>query len=115
MTPRDLVARWRSEADVLRRRGGESLAASLESCAQELEAWAREHELEALTLEQAAAESGLSYSALQHAVSEGRIRNAGSKHKPRVQRGDLPRRKVGQICYSDNQQLADKVLAARRK
>jgi len=110
--PSGLVARWRSDADVLRRRGGESLAATLESCAQDLEAWALAWELEALTLDQAAAESGYSYSALQHMVAAKRLRNAGTPHRPRIRRADLPRKAVP---MSTGPQLADKVLAARRQ
>src|SRR6266571_7269591 len=51
-----------------------------------------ERELEALTLEQAERESGYSYSALQKMVATGRLRNVGAPHRPRVQRGDLPKK-----------------------
>src|SRR6266516_813092 len=91
--PSGVVARWRAEADVLRRRGAEALAVSLESCAQERERWAQEYALEALTLDQAAAESGYSYSALQHMVADGKVKNAATPgHRPRIRRSDLPRK-----------------------
>ena len=92
MTLSDLAGRWRAEAAVLRRRGAEQHAAVLESCAADLEASARERDLEALTLEQAERESGYSYSALQKMVAAGRLRNAGEPHRPRVRRGDLPKK-----------------------
>jgi len=107
-----LVARWRAEAEVLRRRGAESLAALLAGCADELAEWAKAHELEALTLEQAAVESGYSYSALQHMVAERRIKNAGTQHRPRIRRNDLPR-KVQTCANPPGPQLADRVLRAR--
>src|SRR2546427_10423430 len=97
--PTALVARWRAEAEVLRRRGAESLATCLVGCADELAEWAKQHALEALTLEQAAAESGYSYSALQHRLADGSLKNAGTQHRPRIRRADLPRKvqtKTGQ-------------------
>jgi hypothetical protein len=97
---------------VLRHRGAEALGASLESCAAELEVWARAWALEALTLEQAAAESGYSYSALQHLVAAKRIPNAGSARRPRIARKDLPRKPSGSAV---GQGLADRVLAARQR
>ena len=111
--PSELVARWRAEADVLRRRGAEPLAVGLESCAVELEVWAKQHALEALTLAQAAAESGYSYSALQHLVADGKVKNAGTPHRPRIRRSDLPRR-VQTAANAPVVQLADRVLRARQ-
>jgi len=113
--PSALVTRWRAEAEVLRRRGAEPLAVGLESCAAELEQWAKEHALEALTLEQAVAESGYSYSALQHMVAEGKIKNAAKPgHRPRIRRADLPR-KVQTSASAPVVQLADRVLRARQR
>ncbi len=110
--PGDLVARWRAEADVLRRRGAEPLAVSLESCAKDLEQWSQAHALELLTLEQAVTESGYSYSALQHMVADGKIRNAGKPgHRPRIRRADLPRKL--QPSGKPRLELAERVLAAR--
>lgn len=111
-SPAALAASWRADAGVLRHRGAEPLAASLESCAAELETWARAWELEALTLEQASVESGYSYSALQHMVAERRIKNVGTRHRPRIARHDLPRKaNVAPV----GQGLADRVLAARQR
>ena len=110
--PGGLATRWRADAGVLRHRGAEALAASLESCAVELEQWARAWELEALTLGQAATESGYSYSTLQHLVAAKRIRNAGSVRRPRIARKDLPRKSS---VAAAGQGLADRVLAARHR
>ena len=110
MGPGILVARWRAEAEVLRRRGAESLATSLESCATELKEWAQRHQLELLTLEQASTESGYSYSALQHAVAEKRIENAGTPHRPRIRRADLPRKVQ---TDAPRLQLSERVMRAR--
>src|SRR2546425_10869637 len=95
-----------------RHRGAEALAACLESCATELEVWARAWELEQLTLSQAAAESGYSYSTVQHLVAAKRIRNAGSARRPRIARKDLPRKPS---LATVEQGLADRVLAARHR
>jgi hypothetical protein len=87
-----LLERWRAEAEILRRRGAQSQADALLSCAVELEEFERACALEALSLEQASAESGFSYSALQKMLAEGELPNAGRKGKPLVRRGDLPRK-----------------------
>ena len=112
MTLNDLAARWRAEAAVLRRRGAEPQAAVLESSAADLEAWAQEHDLEALALEQAERESGYSYSALQKMVATGRLLNVGEPHRPRVRRGDLPKkaRPVSPVAAADGPDLANTVL-----
>jgi len=83
---------WRHEAAVLRRRGAAGQAEALESCAAELEAWESQRALEALTLEEAERESGYSYSAIEKMVRRGEIENVGEKGRPRVRRGDLPRK-----------------------
>jgi hypothetical protein len=87
-----LTARWRDEATLLRRRGAEAQAALLESCADDLEAANREADLEALTLQEAAQESGYSVDHLGRLVREGRIPNAGQGWGPRIRRCDLPRK-----------------------
>jgi len=83
---------WRHEAAVLRRRGAAGQAEALESCADELEAWERQRALEGLTLEEAERESGYTYSALEKMVRRGELENVGEKGRPRVRRGDLPRK-----------------------
>lgn len=92
VSPHALPVKWRAEADAYKRDGVPGHAALLRRVAEELEAAWREHELEALTLEQAAEESGYSYSALQKKIASGELPNAGSKHRPRVRRRDLPKK-----------------------
>src|SRR5229473_7298582 len=96
-----LRTRWRTEAEILHRRGADEQAAVLESCASELEQESRLFSLEALRLGQAEEESGFSYSALEKMVRSGRIPNAGSPGQPRVRRGDLPK-KPGAAGQSSN-------------
>ena len=83
---------WLAEAEVLRRRGAATLADVLTACAQELKQAVFQRELELVNLEQASAESGFSYSALEKMVRSGRLPNAGQKGRPLVRRGDLPRK-----------------------
>ena len=91
-SPTTLSSRWRTLAGQMRSLGAVAQATTLEHCADELEETWREWELEALTLEEAAAESGYSYSSLQKRVSAGEIPNVGEPRKPRVRRQDLPRK-----------------------
>ena len=84
----DLAARWRDDADRFRRLGQEAPAAMAKAYANELEERLRAWQLEALTLEEAAEESGFAYSTLQQKVSAGEIPNAGERGRPRVRRRD---------------------------
>lgn len=105
---RDLVTQWREDAARLAKWGASAQAEVLERCASDLEVWEREHALEALTLEEAVAESGYTYSAIEKAVRHGRLANVGTKGRPRVRRADLPK-KGGTVGPG----LADAILAAR--
>ncbi len=87
-----LCERWRDEAATLRRRGAEAQACVLEQCAEELEAGVREAELEALTLQEAAVESGYSTDHLGRLVREGKVQNVGKPNAPRIRRCNLPRK-----------------------
>lgn len=111
-----LAAEWREQAAILRRRGAEGNAEALESCAADLEVRLRAWQLEALTLEQAVHESGLSYSALQKQLARGEVENAGTKGSPRIRRCDLPR-KAGRSGINavslGGPDLAAEVLASR--
>jgi hypothetical protein len=83
---------WRARAKMLRSYGAEAAAKTLEACACELEldfeAWLDEP----LTLDEASAESGYSYSSLQKRVSNDELPNAGDKGTPRVRRRHLPQK-----------------------
>ncbi len=83
-----------------------------ESYAQELETALRECELEELTLQGAADESGYSYSAIQKKVADGELQNVGDKNRPRVRRGDLPR-KGRRPKPKGEPDLAGRILAHR--
>lgn len=87
-----LLLRWREEASLLRRRGQESLAALAESYAEELEVALQTMGTESLELEVAARESGYSTQHLSRLIRRGRLVNAGTDHRPRILRRDLPRK-----------------------
>jgi hypothetical protein len=86
----DLAARWHDQADTLDEWGDERGAAILRRAATELDAAAREHDDEALTIAQASEESGYSRDHLRALVAAGEIPNAGRKGSPRIRRGALP-------------------------
>lgn len=88
----DLATRWRADAEVLRRRAATLQADLLLSCAAELEAAMQEHALAELTLAEAERESGYTIRALQEQLSTGKLDNVGTKGRPRVLRGQLPRK-----------------------
>ena len=102
---------WRSEADVLDRRGAPNQAEVLRSCADELEAYERERNLELLTLDAAADATGYTRNALEKQIQRGDLRNYGKQGHPRVRRGELGR-KPG---HPDNDvdEWADELLVAR--
>ncbi len=90
-----LAGRWRSEAELLRRRGQEALAAMAESYADELEAAWEAWRNEELTVAQAAEESGYSKETLRRRVRTGDLpaeRGNGKKSHITVRRGDLPQK-----------------------
>lgn len=106
-----LVSEWRAEAKLLRRRGAIGRAVAAESYAAEVEERSREYQLEALTLQQAAAESGFSYSTLEKMLRTGDLENVGRKRAPRVRRGDLPRKPRRCRNAPENDGIAALVLA----
>ena len=92
MLPTDLASEWRQKAKEFHRFGADEQAMTLECCADDLEEWWRIWQTEPLTLEEAAEESGYSYSSLQKKVVDGEIPNIGKAGAPRVQRQHLPRK-----------------------
>jgi hypothetical protein len=89
---RDLVARWRSEAALLRRRGCGAPADLAEALAAELEDTLATRDSEPLTLRNAAAESGYSIGHLRRLIASRVLENQGKPRDPRIRRGDLPRK-----------------------
>ena len=101
----------RTEGAGLRHRGLSEMADVLESVAndheQVLDAWHTEE----LTLREAEAESGFSYSRLQQMKSL----NVGSTGSPRIRRCDLPRkpRRSGPKVIEGQPDLADEILRSK--
>jgi hypothetical protein len=91
MTPEVLIRAWRARADELEPYCPPA-AVAWRAAADDLERAWREAADEALTLSEAAAESGYSASRLRHMVADGAIPNAGRKGAPRLRRADLPRK-----------------------
>lgn len=92
MIPAGLPHEWRERAGLLRRYGAEAQAKTLEETAAELEAALTEAADVPLTLAEASRESGYSERRLRELVAEGKVPNAGERNRPRIRRGDLPRR-----------------------
>jgi hypothetical protein len=89
--PGVLPGKWRSRAQFLRDFGGTPEAVKLwETAAAEFEEWFEEFQGEALTLAQAAEESGLTIDYVGALVRQGKLANAGKKNAPRIRRADLP-------------------------
>ena len=86
----EIGEQFRAEAVRSRLWGQKSCALQFERCAAIADEVVRQWELELLTLDEAAQESGYSYSALEKGTRDGRIRNAGAKGSPRIHRRDLP-------------------------
>lgn len=103
-----LATSWRQKATTLREWSAAPQAEALERCAAELEATMREQALDELSLEQAVEVSGYTYSSLQKKVATGQLDNVGEPGRPRVRRGDLPR-KGGSLARG----IAEEVLARR--
>ena len=105
-SPALLAARWRTDADTLRRRGAPHHAEALVSCAEELEASCRERDETLLKLSEASRLSGYSSGHLGRMVRDGTIPNAGRPNAPRIRRKDLPR-KAGLPPYAKPVHIAD--------
>lgn len=110
MNPRTLSERWRAEAERYERDGAFAQAATLRRVSDDLESAFREHDLERLTVRQAAVESGYSEDHLRQLVRDGKIpddRPDGSQAEIHIRRCDLPRKPARALSPIDE-------LAARR-
>lgn len=92
MTLEALLARWRSDADVLRRRGSVGAADLLAGCARELEDAMRMTADQDLSLREAAGECGYSVAHLRRLIRCGQLSNVGSGGRVHVRRSELPRK-----------------------
>ena len=106
-----LPAAWRSRADQLERYAA-SAAEAFRTAAGELDAALRESENESLTLQEAARESGYSERRLRELLASRDIPNAGRKGRPRIRRGDVPRKAVRESGGFDPAAEARDVLRA---
>ncbi len=97
MNPRDLPQAWCELAEHLRELGAAGQACTFEHCAKKLEATLESYQTKALSLAEAARESGYSKDGLARLVRERKIPNAGRKNAPRIRRRDLPRKPNGDV------------------
>jgi hypothetical protein len=109
----DLAHEFRNEAEILRKWGELELARAVLHAADRLEMQERLAKLEELSLREASARSGFSYSAVEKMVRQGRIPNAGVKGSPRVRAGDLPSRPPTLINGRSGPDLASRALIGR--
>jgi hypothetical protein len=85
-----LIKQWKKRARMLAAHGAVEAAKTYERVAVELEREAARANNELLSLSSAAHESGYSTDHLSRLVREGKLRNFGKKHRPLVQRSELP-------------------------
>jgi hypothetical protein len=84
---------WRARATELRRlAAADGAARAWECAAQELAAALAQQADELLSLAEAAEISGYHPDSLGRLIREGKLANYGTKRRPKVKRGDLPRR-----------------------
>ena len=109
MTPKELAASWRADAETFARYAS-PLSDVCRRHADELDAALRSLQDEALSLAEAASESGYSSDRLRHLVAAGALPNAGEKGRPRVRRGDLPTKRRANAGGFDAGAVARAVL-----
>lgn len=114
MTPIEQLAnRWREDAETLERYHDAALAAVCREHADALVAALRDAGDEALTLAEAAAESGFSRDRLRHLVADGSIANVGVKGSPRIRRADVPRKATAAPAGFDASAVARRLTARK--
>lgn len=124
MKPAEFEAKWREEAELLRRRRAQVDAGELlEEVLTDFRAVVIQENEELLDLQAASRESGYSADHLGRLVRDGVIRNAGRRNAPKIRRGDLPR-KAGALRESARRltlgratpgQIARAVVTSERK
>ena len=92
-SPRELPQQWRETAHLLREHGAPDHARLVEHLAAQLDGALAAGGDEALTLVEAAKESGYSPDYLGGLVRKGKIPNAGRSNAPRIRRSQLPTKK----------------------
>ena len=107
----DLADLWLSHAETLERYSDTRGAEVCRLHARELREAIEREESDSLTLAQAAEVSGYSKDHLRTLVSEGTLPNAGEKGRPRIRRGELPKKPGGRVSSGfDAEAEARKVL-----
>jgi hypothetical protein len=91
-SPTALIVQWRERAQVLHAEGCSAVAAARERCANELEALLHTIDTEALSIDQAANESGYSAEHLRRILRKTPALNAGRAGKPLILRRNVPRK-----------------------
>src|SRR5688500_14044701 len=86
------AVQWRERAADRHVEGNEVAARVYERCADELDEFETQQQLEAISLDQAAMESGYSKAHLGRLITQGNLANVGKKGAPRILRQDLPRK-----------------------
>jgi hypothetical protein len=93
MTRSELLDRWVERRDQLKRYGALVDGARLvDDLITDLEQLLREEDADLLSLSEAAATSGYSADHLSRLIRTGKLENHGRSPRPRVRRGDLPRK-----------------------
>lgn len=110
-----LADRYRQDARRFRELGQIPPADLLERVAVELEDTRETLEDEALTVAEAALQSGFSSSHLYHLLQAGQLPNAGAKNAPRIRRRDLPTKgtRLASGFDSEGTDFADELIQAR--
>lgn len=85
-----LLDTWRQEAELARRRGWEAHAKTVETLADELEAWWERWEEEGLTVQEVMKATGWSESTVYRKRDAGELRDVGKKGAPRFARASVP-------------------------
>ena len=114
----ELATAWCDEASGLRRRGLEREARMIESCAEALRNRLHECATHALTVGDAAEESGYSERRLRELLSEGKLPNVGKPGAPRIRRQHLPAKPGSESpsleIANGGSSLADEALTRRQ-
>jgi hypothetical protein len=108
-----LPGTWSIRAELLRRHGAHEAADAVAALADELLDALRVEQVAALTLAEAAQESGYTIDQLSKQLRAGHIPNAGRPRAPRIMRRDLPR-KAGTV-HLPSGSGSDMLSDARRR
>lgn len=112
--PTDLPAGWRVRAAELEPYSAPG-AFAWRAAAAELEEAMHAAADEALTLGEAAEQSGYSRRRLRELIADGTVPNAGRKGAPRIRRGDLPMRPRAATASNSGYRVDDDAAELARR